>query len=97
MARKQRDQAHHARQSFNDRYGIALTDHLHKQFVRDIQTGKAFFLERQSHRVSVFSITHEGRRIPVIYDGDRKQIVTALPEACLNPANIGVYLAHLQD
>lgn len=96
MASKKKSQAHHARESFNDRYGIVLTDNLHQQFVKDIQTGKAFFMMRQSHRVSVFRIIHEGRKIPVVYDGDRKQIVTALPEACLKTTNIGVYLEHLQ-
>lgn len=97
MASKKKHQAFHARSSFSDRYGIVLTDELHARFVKDIQTGKAFFMFRQSHRVSVFKISHEGRKIPVVYDGDRKQIVTALPPECLKSANIGVYLSHLQE
>lgn len=96
MASKKKHQAYHARGSFGDRYGITLTDELHAHFVKDIQTGKAFFMFRQSHRVSVFKVEHDGRKIPVVYDGDRKQIVTALPPECLKSANIGVYLTNLQ-
>lgn len=96
MASKKKHQAFHARGSFGDRYGIVLTDELHAHLVRDIQTGKAFFMFRQSHRVSVFKVDHGGRKIPVVYDGDRKQIVTALPPECLKAANIGIYLTDLQ-
>lgn len=96
MSSKKKSQQSHARSSFEDRYGIVLTQELHNQFVKQIQTGQATFLFSQSHRVSIFSVRHEEKRIPVVYDGSRKVLVTALPEACNNPANVGVFLEHLQ-
>lgn len=92
----------HARMRFDERYGIRLDDHLAKQLVHQIQTRQQ--AERicfVSHRCSVWSVfvpndkfikkmtgTELGLMVPVVYDKDRKLIVTALPPECNEVTNV---------
>jgi hypothetical protein len=79
---KQRCQESHARRRFFDRYGVVLTEDLHRQLVRKIQGGLATFVESQSNRVSIFDVPHqnsEGDSVRVVYDKERHILVSALP------------------
>lgn len=86
----------HARTRFKERYGVCLDDNLAKQLVHQIQTRQnAERICFVSHRCSVWSIfippeliklkipgADAGLMIPVVYDKDRKIVVTALPLEC---------------
>ena len=63
----------------SERHGLSLNRHQHAELVKQIQTGQARFIEKQSNRVSVWAVKHEGSEIRVIYDKTTKNIVTALP------------------
>jgi hypothetical protein len=58
------------------RYGITLD---HSAALADIHSGKARFVERQSHRVTLWLVEQHGKIMPVVYDKDRDSIATVLP------------------
>jgi membrane-bound lytic murein transglycosylase MltF len=72
-------QKHHARRRMNERHGQTLNSQQHADLVRQIHTGQAKFIERQSNRVSVWAVIHAGVEIRVVYDRNTKNIVTVLP------------------
>jgi len=37
------------------------------------------FVERQSHRITVWDLNFKGKEVRVVYDNQRKSIVTFLP------------------
>lgn len=92
----------HARARFDERYGIRLTDDLERKMINQIQTRQQ--AERVcfvSHRCTVWSVfvegqliknklpgSAEGLMVPVIYDKDRKLLVTALPLNCNEVQNV---------
>ncbi len=73
----------HASRRARERYDLRYNRHDRHDIVQQIQTGRAKFVERQSGRVSVFDITHQGVSARVVYDKHRKEIVTFLPESVL--------------
>ena len=76
---KAQTQRRHAQRRAYERHGLQLTRHDLNEIVRQIQAGKAHFVERQSHRVSLFDIDIDGRSARVVYDKQRKTIVSFLP------------------
>jgi len=83
---KKKNQIQHAKHRAMQRYGISLTASGSEEMVRKIQSQKdCVFLERQSNRVSMIAVLHEEVWIPVVYDKQRKSIVTVLPENALQP------------
>ena len=78
--RKKKAQRVHCRRRFFERYGMNMTNALHDQFVKTIQSGEARFIRKSSLRVSIFGIDHDGREIIVAYDKHRKQLASTLPE-----------------
>lgn len=81
MTRKSKDKAQriHAK-----RYGVELNRFKYSEICKRIQSGKnAEFLERQSHRVTVWLVQHEDEELICVYDKLRKTIVTVLPQAWL--------------
>lgn len=81
MSSKARSQRSHARKRALQRFDVQLNRHQLQALVTQIQNGFATLVERQSLRVSVWRITLEdGRRPHVVYDKQRKTIVTFLPE-----------------
>lgn len=78
---KAKAQVRHASRRAEQRFGVTIDQH---EWVRQIRTGLAEFIDRQSCRVSRWWILHEGQRIPVVYDKQRGVIVTVLtPEMIL--------------
>lgn len=71
-------ETNHARKRFFERYGKNFNKAMRKTFISMIQTGKASLIEKQSNRVSKYSVFYENELYWVIYDSNRKNIVTAL-------------------
>jgi hypothetical protein len=80
---KAEKQRRHARRRAFERYALDLHQDAQASIVRAIEGGEARFISRQSQRVSVWEVKHEGRRLPVVYDRKRKTIVTVLPQEAL--------------
>lgn len=83
---KSTDQKWHAKHRMARRFGIHITDAQYADLVYQITSGKAWFIERQSNRVSKFWVFLEGKQIPVVYDKMRKTIVTVLLPEWVLPA-----------
>jgi hypothetical protein len=75
---KRHAQFRHAMRRANERYGIRLTQHDLVTIIRDIQDGRAAFVVKQSHRVSLFDVDVQETKIRVAYDKVRKSIATVL-------------------
>lgn len=83
MKGKHKAQKIHSRRRAMERYGINPSRALHDEWVRRIQSGdfkQARPLEKQSVRLTVFQLEHDGEVVRVVYDKTRKQIVTVLPK-----------------
>jgi hypothetical protein len=76
---KARAQTKHAKRRAFERYGVELNRHQLRELADLIRTGKAEFVEKQSHRVSVFRVPIGDTTARVVYDRQRKTIVTFLP------------------
>ena len=76
-------QRSHAKRRFRERFEFDFNRHVRREFVRMVQAGEAVFVEKQSLRVSLFDIYHEGNKYRVVYDKLRKNIVTDLPQEAL--------------
>lgn len=75
---KARAQFKHAAKRLSERFDIIIGPQLYGHFVEEIQTGKAEFMRKQSNRVTLWRTQHEGQSIVLVYDKQRKTIVTAL-------------------
>lgn len=76
--KKKTCQNSHARRRALERFGLNMGPVRHAKLVRDVQSGAARFVERQSNRVTVWDADLDGHTVRIIYDGSRKQIVTFL-------------------
>ena len=76
---KSQAERQHARRRASERYGIDFNSHSNKALITQIQNGTATFVQKQSHRISVWDVWIQGVTARVVYDKDRKQIVTFLP------------------
>jgi hypothetical protein len=78
--KKENAQRLHAGLRAGVRYGVTISPQENELLAKRIQTrDEVEFLERQSKRVTVWLVKHEGKEIPVVYDKQRKTIVTVLP------------------
>lgn len=78
--KKERDILRHVRRSFRVRWDIDLTDELHRQFVQQINKGRCRLIEKQSNRISVWGLVYNDEEMSVVYDKQRKMLVTVLPK-----------------
>lgn len=78
------NQKKHARRRAAARYAVNLHDDAQERIVRSIQSGEARLIRRQSQRVGVYEVSHEGKKLPVVYDRKRKTLITVLPEEALD-------------
>jgi hypothetical protein len=92
MTSKKTNQRNHARKRAGERYELGFRKDERKYFVREIQGGRAVFLEKSSHRVSKFAVKYEGEWYPVVYDKNRKEIITFLP-----PDSLRKYSGRLEE
>lgn len=95
MARRSRERAQreHAGRRFSSRLGINLTPANHAALVAMIQSNKLTPVRRTSNRCTVFEATlselpgaddiqlgiDPGEKVRIVYDKNRKQVVTVLP------------------
>ncbi len=75
---KKKSQFIHAQKRFKQRFGINFSRSMNDFFVSLIQKGKAFFVEKQSCRISIWDIDYDQETFRVVYDKERKSIVTVL-------------------
>ena len=76
--RKRKSQIAHARRRFGQRKGINFGKRTQEAFVKKIQDGQAVFVKAKSNRVSLFDVEDRGETHRVVYDKQRKVIVTVL-------------------
>lgn len=76
---KAKNQRIHAKRRAEQRFGLTLSRADLNELVRQIQRGEAEFLARESNRVSRFRVRVRGASAEVIYDKQRKNIVTFFP------------------
>ena len=82
-------QIEHAKRRSRQRYGISLSDYDYLQIVKLIQDDKAEFLEHQTQRVAVYKVEYKGDLFIAVYDQQRENICTFLPDAYLENLNVG--------
>jgi len=73
---KKQTQKIHAKIRCWERLGIYISNDVIERIVKDIQTQKAIFLERQSNRITKWKVDIENIPCIAIYDSNRKTIVT---------------------
>lgn len=78
---KKTQQESHAKRRFKERFGISFTKHMHDEFMFQIRHSQAELLEKQSNRVSKFRVKYKEEHYTIIYDRERKTIVTVLPKS----------------
>lgn len=71
-------QANHFKNRIKERFGIAINRKDRKQIINLIRQGKSKPIERRSNRVCVHEIEWNGKKMNVVYDNLRGQLVTAL-------------------
>lgn len=76
---KKKSEQIHAKRRVLERYGIELTQKLRDTIRGKIKRQDGKFLYRTSLRVSVWSVIHDDKRFKVVYDKQRKEIVSFLP------------------
>lgn len=63
------------------RYDLRFTDDVRAVFIGEINAGRSVCVRRQSLRVAIHDVTYKGSVYRVVYDKNRKEIVTfLLPE-----------------
>ena len=72
----------HAKRQALLRYNVSLSSEDLAHLVNTIRRGRALFVARKSLRVSCWKVAHEGREMVVLYDKQRRAIVTFLPPGC---------------
>jgi hypothetical protein len=76
MASKKKAQQIHFSRRAIQRHGITAGENTQSEIIKQIQSGKATFIKRQSLRVTIWEVEVRGQKIKAVYDKDRKQVVT---------------------
>ena len=74
--RKKHAQQIHFRKACIKRVGQILDDQV---LVKSIQNQELEFIDRQSNRITRWKYSHNNNDFMIIYDKDRKQVVTIIP------------------
>lgn len=77
---KRTAQRKHAVQRAKDRHNIDLTPEDFTKIKDMIESGLSELLEKQSHRVSIRKITLNNKEYVIVYDHNRKTVVSFLPK-----------------
>lgn len=82
----------HSHKRLRERFGISLSNEELRELGEQIRKkdearfkGKAVFFDTQSLRVTRWFVWFRDRWIPIVYDKNRKVIITALPEGSFGP------------
>lgn len=76
---KTQSERRHAKKRAFERYGLVLNKFDFQTIILRIQTNKAKFIERQTNRITIWELTVHDILCRVVYDKQRKQIVSFLP------------------
>lgn len=76
---KARAQRKHAKARALERFDLEVTDRDLGEMVRQIQSGEAQFVRKQSLRVSVFKVVVQDKPLIAVYDKKRNTIATVYP------------------
>lgn len=76
---KREAQRVHAKRRAAERYGLILNRSDLREIVLAIQRQQATFLFKESNRLTHYALDFQGKRVVVVYDKQRKTIVTFLP------------------
>jgi hypothetical protein len=74
----------HTQKRALERYNLELEKEDIKNITKQIRTGDAFFIEKQSNRRLMYAVNYQGAQMRVIYDSYRDNLATILP---LQPKN----------
>ena len=77
MGSKKKNAKKHFQKRSLERVGVLLNE---KELVRKIQNHELEFVERQSNRKTVFRLKYLDKTYRIVYDKQRKQIITILFE-----------------
>lgn len=69
----------HAKRRAQSRYGLTINKFRRRQIICLVQGRKGVFLKEHSKRVSEWKIVFEGKELRLLYDRNRKEIITFLP------------------
>lgn len=78
-------QTRHAKQRAMDRYDIDFTQYKRETMIRQINIGEGRLIRKQSHRVSIYLMTCDGKEVVVVYDKERNNIASFLPIEAKDP------------
>lgn len=78
--KKKTTQRKHFQKRMLERFGITISKDRCQQIIQGIQSCKYQLLEVQSLRVKKYLVDIDGINVEVIYDKQRKMLVTALPK-----------------
>lgn len=70
----------HAKKRCLERYGINLNREGYLSIIKTIQTGRSKLLWKQSLAKFHYSVNYEDTQFIVVYDRNRKELVTFLPK-----------------
>lgn len=76
---KKRSEREHAKRRALERYDLTFTKTIRYALLDKIKRSDGTFLFRQSRRISIWEVDHENKKYRIVYDKDRKEIVTFLP------------------
>ena len=76
---KKKTQFKHAKRRFLERHGFYLNSFVEREMIKQIQSEKAKFIEMTSNRKTTWEVEYEGEVFRIVYDKQRKSIVTCLP------------------
>jgi hypothetical protein len=76
---KAKAQRKHARVRAMERYGMEVGPATRRRIIAAIQGGSSFVVRKQSLRVTVHDVDLDETRVRVVYDRQRKELVTFLP------------------
>lgn len=69
----------HSMQRAAQRYGVTLNGETRARIIAEIRGGRSRMVKRQSNRVTIHDLELDGKRLRVVYDRHRAELVTFLP------------------
>lgn len=76
---KSSSQIQHFKKRMYERHGLVIGKNEYNKILNNVKSGDAEFVEKQSLRVSKYIVEYNGIKLIVIYDKQRKTLVTVLP------------------
>lgn len=71
-------QREHFKKRLFERFGLTINRYKYKEIVDKIQNNQAKRIETQSRRLTLYLVEIQGIPVKVVYDHQRKTVVTAL-------------------